>query len=182
MSEEPEKQKSFTSGKLDILDGMSMDPRVTDGEFRIAFRLMQHANGENGAIFPSQERIADQTGKKLRTVRSCIAGLVSKGWLHIVRPNRRISNWYRFDRKHLNHILDRQIVMDEARREDRSMKSRRLERFDRHLDDAQTLLTGNSLPIVSGSQMTVNTLKEHLKDSGSIEEEVNSYAKQAKGH
>ncbi len=56
MSVRPE-PKTFTSSKLDLLDAMSMDPRVTDGEFRTAFRLAQHANAETGAIFPSQERL-----------------------------------------------------------------------------------------------------------------------------
>ncbi|WP_353646418.1 helix-turn-helix domain-containing protein [Mesorhizobium sp. WSM2239] len=43
---------------------------VKAAEFRVAYRLVQHANSEGGAIFPSQERLADQTGTKVRIVRA----------------------------------------------------------------------------------------------------------------
>jgi hypothetical protein len=162
-----DRQRSFASAKFDLLDCISMDPRVTHSEFRVAFRLTQHANGETGAIFPSQERLADQTGMKVRTVRACIAGLIRKGWLHVFRPNRRTPNLYRFDSRHINAILDRQLTMDDARKEERMSRSVRVER---HPDDGQTKLTGITQPLVSGIQMTPNTLTEHLKNSLGTEE------------
>jgi hypothetical protein len=116
--------QKHTSEKLDLLDAISMDPRVTAGEFRVAYRLMQHANAATGAIFPSQDRLASQIGMRERSVRSCIAGLVAKGWLNKCRPNRRSSNMYRFDSKHTNAILDRQIALNEARKEERVSRSR----------------------------------------------------------
>lgn len=117
---------TFTSQKLDLLDAISMDPRVTAGEFRVAFRLLQHANSETGAIFPSQDRLASQIGMKERTVRACIDGLVRKGWLHKERPNRRVPNFYRFDTTHINQVLDRQAMLNDARREERIARSRPL--------------------------------------------------------
>lgn len=116
--------RGFTGHKLDLLDAISMDPRVTASEFRVAFRLMQHANAETGAIFPSQDRLACQIGMRERSVRACIAGLVAKGWLLRCRPNRRVSNLYRFDPKHMNAILDRQITLNEIRKEERIARSR----------------------------------------------------------
>ena len=173
-----EHRKAFTSAKLDILDCISMDRRVTAAEFRVAFRLAQHANGENGAIFPSQDRIADQTGMKARTVRACIAGLIKKGWLHVIRPNKRVPNLYRFDGRHMNEILDRQASMDEYRKDERAARAKP---FERQQDDGQTKLSGSSLPIVSGSRMPPNTLREHLKNSLGSEEEEISYARQSNG-
>lgn len=117
-SEFPSNQ-SFTSWKFDLLDAISMDPRVTSTEFRVAFRLAQHANVATRSIFPSQERIASQIGMKERAVRAAIGGLVAKGWLTKARHNRRLPNTYRFDTRNVNAILDRQISLDEARKEER---------------------------------------------------------------
>lgn len=111
--------QSFTKWKLDLLDAMSMDPRLTSTEFRVAYRLLQHANAETRAIFPSQDRIASQIGSKERAVRAAIAGLVAKGWLTVSRRNRRLPNMYRFETGHVNAILDRQISLNEARKEER---------------------------------------------------------------
>ena len=116
--------RGFTSHKLDLLDAISMDRRVTASEFRVAYRLMQHANAETGAIFPSQDRLASQIGMRERSVRACIAGLVAKGWLLRWRPNRRTSNMYKFDGRHANEVLDRQITLNEIRKEERIARSR----------------------------------------------------------
>ena len=51
MADRDGENRTFTSWKLDLLDAMSMDPRVTASEFRVAYRLMQHANSETLAIF-----------------------------------------------------------------------------------------------------------------------------------
>lgn len=161
MNTRPE-PKTFTSAKLDLLDAMSMDPRVTDGEFRTAYRLAQHANSETGAMFPSQERLADQMGTKARAVRQRIAGLVEKGWLLIWRPNKRAPNSYRFDGRHVNAILDRQAMLNEARREDKAKAIPGS--FDRHEKTSQNLLTGTKRPLVTGTKRPPNTLREHLKD------------------
>ncbi|UVK50955.1 helix-turn-helix domain-containing protein [Mesorhizobium sp. AR02] len=109
---------------MDLLDAISMDRRVTAGEFRVAFRLLQHANAETGAIFPSQDRLGSQIGMKERSVRACIAGLVHHGWLRKWRPNRRTANSYSFESKHINAVLDRQISLNEARREERKTRAR----------------------------------------------------------
>ena len=116
--------QSFTSWKLHLLDAISMDPRVTATEFRVAYRLLQHANAETRAIFPSQERIASQIGAKERAVRAAIAGLVEKRWLTISRPNRRLPNLYRFETRNVNAILDRQISLDDARKQERASRGR----------------------------------------------------------
>ncbi|MDG4898055.1 helix-turn-helix domain-containing protein [Mesorhizobium sp. WSM4976] len=159
--------RTFASQKFELLDAISMDPRVTASEFRVAFRLMQHANAETGAIFPSQDRLASQIGMKERTVRFCIKELVGKGWLKSSRPNRRIANFYQFETKHMNAILDRQIMLNEARKEERVTRSK--PRRERQLHAGQTAVSGNRMPVVSGNYMPVNTLSKHLKNLGSEE-------------
>ena len=51
--------RSFTSWKLDIIDGMMSDPRVRDGDFRIAFRVMQAVNQDTRIAFISDATICD---------------------------------------------------------------------------------------------------------------------------
>ena len=116
--------QSFASWKLDLVDAISMDPRVTSTEFRVAYRLLQHANAETMAIFPAQGRIASQIGAKERTVRAAVRGLVAKGWLTVSRFNRRLPNLYRFETRNVNAILDRQSSLDEARKEERASRGR----------------------------------------------------------
>jgi DNA-binding transcriptional MocR family regulator len=173
---DPKHIRSFTSRKLEILDAISMDPRVTAAEFRVAYRLIQHQNAETGAIFPSQDRLASQIGVKERTVRANIAGLVKKGWLDVNRRNMRTANLYAFKDKHVNEILDRQITLNETRKAERVGLARPT--VDRQLNDAQTMVTGKIMPVVTGSEMTVNTSTLHL-NKNHIEEKKpqdNAYA------
>lgn len=180
---------SFTSEKFDVLDAISMDPRVTSSEFRVAYRLIQHANAETGAIFPSQERIASQVGLAEETVRKCIAGLARKEWMEVLRPNKRLPNMYRFSRKHVNAILDRQAMLNETRKEERKLRAvpaqgttspgaksqKAVEKCDRDLDTAHDALTGTTIPVVTGTEIPVNTLRQHLNKSG-IEKGSPEYA------
>lgn len=124
MGSEGTSNKSFASWKFDLVDAISMDPRVTSTEFRVAYRLLQHANAATMAIFPSQDRIASQIGIKERTVRAAVRGLAAKGWLTVSRRNRRLPNLYRFETRNVNAILDRQISLDEARNDERASRGR----------------------------------------------------------
>lgn len=185
-----ELRRSFTSAKLNILDCISMDPRRTPTEFLVAFRLAQHANGETGAIFPSQQTIAEQIGKPVRTVRAAIAGLKRKGWLVVRKGGFNKPNYYQFDDRHVNAILDRATTLADARREEREAKrlTARRQPVATHIDLTGNYLpvpVGNQMPPVSGNQMPPNTLRgtpegEHLKDSSSGEE-GNAYARAANG-
>jgi hypothetical protein len=153
--------ESFTSNKLDVMDAISMDPRVSHGEFRVAFRLLQHANAKTGRIFPSQERIANQIGVKVRQVREYIAGLVEKGWLRATRPNRQLPNQYAFDLKHVNAILDRQISLQDALSEERA--ERRNATSQKSLrGEKSPLARGRILPVPRGRIPPLNTLSEPL--------------------
>jgi biotin operon repressor len=86
-------KKTFTSNKLDFMDAISKDTRITATAFRVAYRLLQRFKEKRGS-FPSQALVASEIGCSERAVREAIADLVDVGWLHIVRHGRR--NFYGF--------------------------------------------------------------------------------------
>ncbi|RZS82064.1 helix-turn-helix protein [Phyllobacterium myrsinacearum] len=175
--------KKFTSDKLDVLNGMSVDPRITATDFRVAFRLIQHVNAETLACFPSQELLADEAVMKERTVRNSIARLKDAGWIKIRARSangRGKSNFYAFLTQHVNAMLDRILLLREAREENRKQ---RLDDADhRHVDAGETLTTGMRLPPPTGMRMPPNTLTEHLqtyqvkREKHLPEESLNAYA------
>lgn len=162
---------SFTSRKLDVLDAMAMDPRLSPAEFRVAYLIVQHANAKTGAMFPSQERLAIQMGVRTRWVRHCIDGVVEKGWLTKHRPNRQRPNSYTINTQHMNAILDRITSLLDAMNEAKGFRS------ERHDNVTQKNLTGTIMPLQtgtigplqSGTIGPLNTLTEHRK--GTPEEE-----------
>lgn len=149
--------KTFTSRKLDLLDALSMDPEVKPNEFRVAFRLVQHANSESFAIFPSQDRIALQLGIDTRSVRRCLDGLVLKGWLRRERPNRQMSNNYTFCEEKVDAMGDRlRWLAEEAR-----LRSERANRSSQKSSDRAQMSTPDRA-VLSSLDRTVLPPK-HLK-------------------
>lgn len=177
-----ERRRSFASAKFDLLDWMSQDPRLTHLEFRVGVRLLQHANGETGAIFPSQQAIAEQIGVQARSVRSAIAGLKKKGWILTRRNGFNRPNSYAFDDRHANDILDRVATMADARREERETRALKTKRQDFAYHPPVTgkipsLQSGMDLPLVTGRNLPPNTLKvtpaaEHLNREDGLEKET----------
>jgi hypothetical protein len=105
-----EAAKSFTSDKLDILDAMALDPRLTPTDFRVAYWLIQHVNAETGQCNPSQRLIAQYCNLKERTVRAAIGHLCNAGWLRKSRSGRG-SNQYRFSDSNVSAMLDRRTLI-----------------------------------------------------------------------
>jgi len=93
--------RGFTAWKLDLLDRMSTDRRLSATDFRVAYRLLSYMNAESGACFPKQETIADDVGVTDRTIRHSLVNLRACGWLKIEErqlPNGRgKSNFYLFE-------------------------------------------------------------------------------------
>lgn len=142
-------KRTSTSWKLDLLDAMSIDPRLKSSDFRVAYRLIQHRNAVTGLCNPSQETIADETGLKPRTIREAIKRLENAKWILVRRPNRSASNHYAFSVSNVNAMLDRITLMREARADERRERHlhagpNQLERHcdagpERHCDDAKHL-------------------------------------------
>lgn len=128
-----ENAKSATSQKLDWMDALCIDPRLRPSDFKVAFKLMQFRNAQTGLCNPSYETIADETGLKPETVRACVRQLSKCGWIAVKRPNRSKPNIYRFLHDHVNHMLDRRIMLREERAEQRKERANKsaLQAFDR---------------------------------------------------
>lgn len=123
---------SFTSWKLDMMDALSCDQDVTDADFRVAFRLLQHVNSVSRIAWPSIERLAAQIGNKSKDkegreskslgrsphrVQAAITHLAELRWISRERPNRLAQNEYKFMDDRMNTVLDARIEREEALKE-----------------------------------------------------------------
>lgn len=92
--------RSFAAWKLDLLDRMSVDRRLSATDYRVAYRLLHYMDAATGNCFPKQETIAADLGVTDRTVRKALVDLCACGWLQIEewspRKGRGKSNLYRF--------------------------------------------------------------------------------------
>ncbi|RVP07344.1 helix-turn-helix domain-containing protein [Sinorhizobium meliloti] len=93
--------RGFGAWKLDLLDRMSVDRRLSGTDFRVAYRLLSYMDAATGDCFPNQETIATDLGVTDRTIRKALANLRACDWLKIEdRPQARgrgKSNLYHFD-------------------------------------------------------------------------------------
>lgn len=161
--EAKEKLSTFTSAKLDWLDAVSIDPRVSTLEFRVAFIIAQHVNSETGKCCPSQETIATFIGKSDRAVREAVKRLEHFGW--IIRRKRGQGTQYDPAMTHVNAMLDRRIMLRDALREEREHRKHTSAIGFQHRKQ------GSGQHRKPGS---AEHLSEHLRDS-SIEGRGNSY-------
>ncbi len=92
--------RGFAAWKLDLLDRMAADRRLSATDFRVAYRLFSYMDSGTGDCFPKQGTIAADLGVTDRTVRNALCNLRACGWLEIEeRPlakGRGKSNLYRF--------------------------------------------------------------------------------------
>ncbi|MEY9532172.1 helix-turn-helix domain-containing protein [Sinorhizobium fredii] len=92
--------RGFASWKLDLLDRMSADRRLSPTDFRVGYRLFSYMDAGTGDCYPRQGTIAADLGVTDRTVRNALANLRACGWLKIEeRPlgkGRGKSNLYHF--------------------------------------------------------------------------------------
>lgn len=100
------KRQTFTSWKMDMLDAMSYDLDVTDADFRVAFRVIQHLNSVSGLAWPSIARLAAQLGKSEDRVRASTKRLSTVGWIWKGRKSQKAPNEYRFLEDRVNMVLD----------------------------------------------------------------------------
>ena len=54
--------KTFTSWKLDMIGAICADSRLTSTAKVVAIAILSHVNKDDGATFPSDQCIADETG------------------------------------------------------------------------------------------------------------------------
>lgn len=114
MSDDPEELRGFTSWKLEILNAMSVDPQVTDLEFRVAFRIMQHVNSVSRLAWPSVARLGAQLDKSGDRIRAATKNLHKLGWLRKGRKSQKAPNEYTFLEGRMNIALDGMLARIEA--------------------------------------------------------------------
>ncbi|MBY5501256.1 helix-turn-helix domain-containing protein [Rhizobium leguminosarum] len=92
--------RNVTSWKLDLLDRMCADHRLSATDFRVAHRLFSFMDANTGDCFPRQETLAADLGVTDRTVRLALVNLRACGWLKIeerqLPKGRGRSNSYHF--------------------------------------------------------------------------------------
>jgi hypothetical protein len=155
------------------MNALSLDCRVTASEFRLAFRLLQHANSVTRAIFPSQELLAIEMGVRPRQVRACLSGLIRKGWVKKTRYNRQLSNSYEFLEQHVSAVLDRQQSLKESLDEERQARWSERSKSPSHnrlSGIGVPVATGHREPLPTGAPHPPNTSGDHL--NGSPEEHL----------
>ena len=119
-----EKRASFTSRKLDVIDALLVDPRLSPADFKVGVALIQFLNGKTGALFPSNAAIAENVRLSERHVRTCLSKLRDAGWLRWRRGNRQLANEYQFDLTNLEAMLDYKLSMQEGRKERKAERAR----------------------------------------------------------
>jgi hypothetical protein len=99
--------KGFTGWKLDLLDQLSTDHRLSATDFRVAYRLLHYMDGATGDCFPAQQTIIADTGLGERAVRYALTSLCACGWLKIERTGSRrrglAQNHYCFPGRDYRH-------------------------------------------------------------------------------
>ena len=102
--------KVFTSWKLDVMDALSVDVEVTDLDFRVGFRIMQHVNSSSRIAWPSVARLAAQLGKSEDRVRASTKRLAAAGWLVKERRSQKKPNEYSFLTDRMNAVIDGMLL------------------------------------------------------------------------
>jgi DNA-binding transcriptional regulator PaaX len=81
-----------------LINGMVADPRLRPSAFRVGVWLIVHmARSTSPVADPSLAEIAHMLSISERYLRTCLADLRDAGWLTWARPNRQLTNEYRFD-------------------------------------------------------------------------------------
>ena len=111
--------KEFTSWKLDLQKYICADPRLKPADKLVAVYILGHLNCETRMTFPAAETISDEVCIGPRHVTRAIARLKATGWLVTQRRFNK-SSLYRFSDKNVNAMIDRLLLLKEARREVRA--------------------------------------------------------------
>lgn len=161
--DEAQQLRSFTSWKLDIINCIAIDPRLTASDVRLAIILLRHLNSISGQCNPGDEVLAQQMKSDKKTVYNCRVRLRKTGWLTWKRTQK--TNWYAFHDTHVNTMLDYLLSMQEANRERRELDIQTRNQLRIEKQDTGNRLpnqTRNVLLNRTRNVLLTNTLTEHL--------------------
>jgi hypothetical protein len=109
--------KTFTSWKLDLLDGMARDPEVRPADFHVAFVIVQCVNRQTNVAIISDhrlQRLVHRDRKALMTARKRLSRI---GWMEVQTGRYGRATEYRFhaERAQLleNIRIDEEILAQE---------------------------------------------------------------------
>lgn len=116
MSSDQPPSSSFTSRRLKLLHAMSRDPRVSDGHFRVAFRISQQVDEATDVAIISDETLCDELPKTdEKKLRLCRNALEEVGWWQVRRGGRWRASSYRFLLENIDPISKVMASKKEAR-------------------------------------------------------------------
>jgi hypothetical protein len=104
----------FTSQKLDQQRCIVADPRLKPVDKLVAIYILHRVNVDSRIAFPSAQTISDETCVGRRHVLRALKRLKQAGWL-VARRRWQTSSTYRISDKNVNAIIDRLLVLKEAR-------------------------------------------------------------------
>jgi hypothetical protein len=118
---------TFTGTKLDWLNCLAADQRISDNAFRVAFVIAQHLNWRTGQTMLSDETIADEASGSIRAVVRSRTLLRQLSWL--IWRRTQIANVYSLDFRNMNAMRDAMLVAREARQERRKHRGPNVVRY-----------------------------------------------------
>lgn len=144
--------ESFTSKRLRVLHAMCRDPRVSDGHFRIAFRVSQQIDEETGVAIISDETLCDELPKtepkKLRQFRTAME---SAGWIKLTRGRRYRATVYCLLSDNVEPVTEIMTAKKAARDDRRNREVRK--RLDHHQPGNFPCLRSRGEEIVRGANL-----------------------------
>lgn len=115
-----ESKANFSSWKFDMIDGLLSDPRVPDGHFRIAVRVLQGMDEGKRTSYLSDETICDEVPRTDRhKCNDARKKLEQLGWWSVRRGHGTRASSYELHDDNLNPLLDQRIIKREERHERR---------------------------------------------------------------
>jgi hypothetical protein len=116
--------RTFTSRKLDWLDTLAFDRRLSPLAFKVGFRIIQHVNASTGRTRISDATIADEIGCPARNVYRPRILLRDTGWLTWRRT--RTANIYEIKFDNVERLLDLMTAARDVRKEQWQRRQNRL--------------------------------------------------------
>jgi hypothetical protein len=111
---------TFTSWKLDLQKYLLSDPRLKLADKLVAVCILSHLNIDSRKAFVSAETIGDEICLGARHVKRVFGRLKQNGWLETQKT--RTANVFSFSDRNMNALIDRQVVLREARQAKRRRK------------------------------------------------------------
>lgn len=161
---DPEAVKTFTSRKLEWMDGVSIDPDLAPHDFQVAFIIAQCISVEKGIGTIADATIAQRTGTRREHVAKSRKKLRKRGWLDWA--NTRTANIYRLKFDLVERMIDLRITYREQRDEARfaRLPSRRGVKSSAQQEQhvVRSSAHHNDDAVRSTSQHVVNSSAQHV--------------------